>query len=307
METSFGYRTVEAGEKQPLVDDVFRKVAERYDLMNDLMSAGCTALWKDAMVTGSTRRRRAGWRVSTWPAARATSPSASRGVAAPGRGHRARHQRRHARSRPRAGDSSAGATTLSFVEANAEELPFETQELRRLHDRLRHPQRAAHRAALAEAYRVLKPAGASCASNSRRSTCRFSTGLRGLVLQRHPAHRQHGGRRRRALSLSRRIDPPLPDPGLRRDDREAGFDRVTWRGMTGGIATSIRPGSCERPGSMSTSAHISAAGWILAREGVFAALPGDQLDRPADLAAGASRLLARRGAKDALRRACRTR
>ena len=37
METSFGYRTVEPGQKQPLVDDVFRKVAERYDLMNDII------------------------------------------------------------------------------------------------------------------------------------------------------------------------------------------------------------------------------------------------------------------------------
>ena len=37
-------------EKQGLVNDVFSKVAERYDQMNDLMSAGLHRLWKDDLV-----------------------------------------------------------------------------------------------------------------------------------------------------------------------------------------------------------------------------------------------------------------
>jgi len=49
--THFGYRDVPLGEKQGLVDDVFRSVASRYDLMNDLMSAGLHRLWKDALIT----------------------------------------------------------------------------------------------------------------------------------------------------------------------------------------------------------------------------------------------------------------
>lgn len=51
MPTSFGFTTVGEGEKQALVDDVFHKVADRYDLMNDLMSAGMHRVWKDAMVS----------------------------------------------------------------------------------------------------------------------------------------------------------------------------------------------------------------------------------------------------------------
>jgi demethylmenaquinone methyltransferase/2-methoxy-6-polyprenyl-1,4-benzoquinol methylase len=48
--THFGERTVPLGEKQGLVNDVFHNVADRYDLMNDLMSGGVHRLWKDAMV-----------------------------------------------------------------------------------------------------------------------------------------------------------------------------------------------------------------------------------------------------------------
>src|SRR5262249_20648975 len=50
-DTHFGYRQVPLDEKQALVDDVFQKVARRYDLMNDLMSAGLHRAWKDALVT----------------------------------------------------------------------------------------------------------------------------------------------------------------------------------------------------------------------------------------------------------------
>lgn len=44
--TSFGYREVPKAERQSLVNDVFSRVAERYDLMNDLMSGGLHRLWK---------------------------------------------------------------------------------------------------------------------------------------------------------------------------------------------------------------------------------------------------------------------
>jgi demethylmenaquinone methyltransferase / 2-methoxy-6-polyprenyl-1,4-benzoquinol methylase len=50
-ETHFGFQTVELDRKQAMVDEVFHRVARRYDLMNDLMSAGLHRAWKDAMVT----------------------------------------------------------------------------------------------------------------------------------------------------------------------------------------------------------------------------------------------------------------
>ena len=48
--THFGFRDVPVGEKQTLVNDVFHSVALRYDLMNDLMSAGLHRAWKNIMV-----------------------------------------------------------------------------------------------------------------------------------------------------------------------------------------------------------------------------------------------------------------
>src|ERR1041385_4188154 len=48
--THFGFSDVPLGDKQTLVNDVFHSVAQRYDLMNDLMSAGLHRVWKDIMV-----------------------------------------------------------------------------------------------------------------------------------------------------------------------------------------------------------------------------------------------------------------
>ncbi len=45
-QTSFGYREVPEADRQGLVNQVFASVAERYDLMNDLMSGGLHRLWK---------------------------------------------------------------------------------------------------------------------------------------------------------------------------------------------------------------------------------------------------------------------
>jgi len=48
--TDFGFRLVPEQEKAPLVRAVFDSVAGRYDLMNDLMSAGIHRWWKAEML-----------------------------------------------------------------------------------------------------------------------------------------------------------------------------------------------------------------------------------------------------------------
>jgi demethylmenaquinone methyltransferase/2-methoxy-6-polyprenyl-1,4-benzoquinol methylase len=48
--THFGFREVPEADKAGLVHGVFTRVASRYDVMNDLMSAGVHRLWKAAMM-----------------------------------------------------------------------------------------------------------------------------------------------------------------------------------------------------------------------------------------------------------------
>ncbi|WP_424974817.1 bifunctional demethylmenaquinone methyltransferase/2-methoxy-6-polyprenyl-1,4-benzoquinol methylase UbiE [Dinoroseobacter sp. S124A] len=48
--THFGYQTVAEQDKASLVQGVFTNVASKYDVMNDLMSAGLHRVWKDAMM-----------------------------------------------------------------------------------------------------------------------------------------------------------------------------------------------------------------------------------------------------------------
>ncbi|NRA98533.1 MAG: bifunctional demethylmenaquinone methyltransferase/2-methoxy-6-polyprenyl-1,4-benzoquinol methylase UbiE [Rhodobacteraceae bacterium] len=49
-QTHFGNQTVPEAEKAGLVHGVFTNVANRYDVMNDVMSLGIHRLWKDAMM-----------------------------------------------------------------------------------------------------------------------------------------------------------------------------------------------------------------------------------------------------------------
>jgi demethylmenaquinone methyltransferase/2-methoxy-6-polyprenyl-1,4-benzoquinol methylase len=46
----FGNIVVDAAEKQGLVNDVFDQVADRYDLMNDVMSGGLHRIWKSILI-----------------------------------------------------------------------------------------------------------------------------------------------------------------------------------------------------------------------------------------------------------------
>jgi demethylmenaquinone methyltransferase/2-methoxy-6-polyprenyl-1,4-benzoquinol methylase len=61
-ETHFGFSRVPLQDKQARVDEVFHKVASRYDLMNDLMSGGLHRIWKDIFVARIKPSRRARFR-----------------------------------------------------------------------------------------------------------------------------------------------------------------------------------------------------------------------------------------------------
>ncbi|MCK8484485.1 bifunctional demethylmenaquinone methyltransferase/2-methoxy-6-polyprenyl-1,4-benzoquinol methylase UbiE [Aliiroseovarius sp. S2029] len=48
--THFGFKTVAEDDKAGMVHGVFTNVASKYDIMNDVMSAGIHRVWKDAMM-----------------------------------------------------------------------------------------------------------------------------------------------------------------------------------------------------------------------------------------------------------------
>ena len=48
--THFGFKEVDRDKKSGLVKNIFSNVAKKYDLMNDLMSAGTHRLWKNTMI-----------------------------------------------------------------------------------------------------------------------------------------------------------------------------------------------------------------------------------------------------------------
>ncbi|MEM7461224.1 MAG: bifunctional demethylmenaquinone methyltransferase/2-methoxy-6-polyprenyl-1,4-benzoquinol methylase UbiE [Pseudomonadota bacterium] len=157
MSRSYGFTEVKEGEKQPLVDSVFDRVAERYDIMNDLMSAGMHRLWKDAMVARLAPRKDEKWH--SIDVAGGTGDIAFRIVEASGRKARTTICDIN-RSMLEVGQKRAAANgldkNLDFVEANAEKLPFEAGSfdgytiafgIRNVPDMAK---------ALEEAYRVLK-------------------------------------------------------------------------------------------------------------------------------------------------------
>ncbi len=51
--THFGFKTVTVSAKQKLVNNVFDSVANKYDIMNDVLSFGMHRLWKDYTIENS--------------------------------------------------------------------------------------------------------------------------------------------------------------------------------------------------------------------------------------------------------------
>ena len=156
----FGARQVPLDDKQALVDDVFRSVARRYDLMNDLMSFGLHRAWKDALVTAVNPPKNRPF--ALLDIAGGTGDIAMRVVAAGGGDSRATvcdiNPEMLAVGRERA-EARGLAGALSFAEANAEALPFADRsfEAATIAFGIRNVPRID--TALAEAFRVLKIGG----------------------------------------------------------------------------------------------------------------------------------------------------
>ena len=219
---------------------MFHSVASRYDLMNDLMSGGLHRVWKDIMVNtlnppkseravraARCRRRHRRHRVSR-------GQGRGRGLSR----HRLRHQCRTCCGVGRERAASAISTTASaFVEGNAEALAFPDRAFDgyTIAFGIRNVPRIDR--ALAEAYRVLKPGG--------RFLClEFSTvdvpGLDRLydlfsfkVIP--PLGRAVTGDAESYQYLVESIRK-FPKPAAFADMiRAAGFSRVNWQSLSGGI------------------------------------------------------------------------
>lgn len=161
METSYGFAAVAgAEEKQARVNDVFHRVAQRYDLMNDLMSGGLHRLWKDAMVSWLSPPRHAGWRFLD--VAGGTGDIAFRIVAASGGKAEGTVLDINASMLGVGAERAAKRGldgNLTFVEGNAEvlDLPDDAFDAYTIAFGIRNVPRIDR--ALAEAHRVLKPGG----------------------------------------------------------------------------------------------------------------------------------------------------
>lgn len=160
-ETHFGYRTVPLNEKQTLVDDVFHKVARRYDVMNDLMSAGLHRAWKDALVS-KVRPPQTARAFRLLDLAGGTGDVAFRVVEAGGEGTIATvadiNADMLAVGRDRA-EKRGLSEKVAFMEANAEELPFEDRSFDAVTIAFGIRNVPRIQTALSEMYRVLKPGG----------------------------------------------------------------------------------------------------------------------------------------------------
>ncbi|MBO0905142.1 bifunctional demethylmenaquinone methyltransferase/2-methoxy-6-polyprenyl-1,4-benzoquinol methylase UbiE [Jiella sonneratiae] len=240
METAYGFSTVGGGsEKQERVNAVFHRVAERYDLMNDLMSGGLHRAWKAAMVAWLSPPHRPEYRFLD--VAGGTGDVAFRIVEA---------TRRRAKGTVldiNASMLAVGAEraikrrlgdNLDFVEGNAEDLPLPDNhfDAYTIAFGIRNVPRIG--VALAEAYRVLKPGGRFlCLEFSEVDMPLLDKVYDAWSFRAIPRIGEMVARDRESYEyLVESIRRFPSQANFAATIREAGFERVDYRNLSGGIA-----------------------------------------------------------------------
>lgn len=234
---SFGFASVTAEAKQGLVNDVFARVAQKYDLMNDLMSGGLHRLWKDDVIAWLAPPKGAqGYRLLD--VAGGTGDIANRFLKASGKGANAIICDISAEMMQAGRARLEGTERLAFVQGNAEELPFSSQsfDAYTIAFGMRNVTRTER--ALAEAYRVLKPGGRFlCLEFSAVETPLLDTLYDAYSMNAIPAlgalvAGDSASYRYLVESIRR-----FPDQkSFMRMIESAGFERARYRNLTGGIA-----------------------------------------------------------------------
>ncbi len=155
--THFGYKTVSMDEKTQMVKNVFQSVTQNYDLMNDLMSFGTHRIWKRAAINlcglreGMSLLDLASGTGDMVKLARPSLGASGRIVAADISADMLR--------KGRDAMMDAGITTAEHVECDAEALPFDDCRFGCVLTAFGLRNVADKEAAIANAYRVLKPGG----------------------------------------------------------------------------------------------------------------------------------------------------
>jgi demethylmenaquinone methyltransferase/2-methoxy-6-polyprenyl-1,4-benzoquinol methylase len=238
--TSFGFRNVPEQERQGLVNRVFSTVAGRYDLMNDLMSGGLHRLWKDDFVA-SIKAPRGGQEFRLLDVAGGTGDIAVRFARASGENATAVlcdiNEEMLDVARKRVAEKGL-ERRITITQANAEALPFPDRSFDAYTIAFGIRNVTHLDKALAEAFRVLKIGGHFLCLEF--SECQVP--LLDRIYDFHSFEviprlgKLAAGAAEPYQYLVESIRKFPPQEKFAGMVRAAGFERVTWRNLTGGIA-----------------------------------------------------------------------